>query len=747
MSPPPETRAAPDEDPPASAWLSRIAFGGALVVVIARAMMPQYLRDTEQLAPLPDPANLPPRAAGPAVGVVLDALTMLLALLVLARLAIDRQARPLRTWTALLLAILAAWAFASTLWASDKFAAAASASTWLAAAGLVLIFSQTVRTWSRLRVVAGVAAGLFLVNIGHGAIYRLVELEDLRQEFERNEMQILAQQGLEPGTFAAENFKSRLMQGQTGGFSASPNSLAATLVVLGFVTVGLIWQRVRDRSEPMWGLVLSLAFLPGAWILWKTGSRTAIAAALLVAIVLAALFPLRHVLAERRRSVFAAFVLLVALGAAGVIGIGLATGTLPHPSLAFRWHYWTGAWGVFTDHPLLGAGFANFGDAYLAHRPAIAAEEVKDPHNMLVRFASETGIIGATLAVAWLLTFAWEQARPAARPDDRERPGLPRPLGLGALGGVVALGVLLNIAASIDLAADPGFVFLEVFRRGLYGLLIMGGLLLGTMRSAHDPVADTTPAPALAAAMIAGLAAALLHAMVDVVVFEIPVLMLVAMLMGASLAIRATDAMSSPRPLAWGTLLLASAGTVAFVALYAFPTVVAERFGGEGDRLLRTSRPVPAAQQYARALEWSPVSNSSYHEHLARAMAYGGAPPAQIEASLLRAVEANPRSIADRVSLAEIYAAHFQPPRLADAAAQYETILALNPNDLQLRLDYARVLAGMNRPADAAAQLRTALDFNDQLHPNEPERLPPQRVEAIRGMISNLEGAAASEAR
>src|SRR5690606_35471515 len=103
-------------------------------------------------------------------------------------------------------------------------------------------------------------------------------------------------------------------------------------------------------------------------------------------------------------------------------------------------------------------------------------------------------------------------------------------------------GVLLNIAASIDLAADPGFVFLEVLRRGLYGLLIMGGLLLGTMRSAHDPVADTTPAPALAATMIAGLAAALLHAMVDVVVFEIPVLMLVAMLMGASLAVRATDA-------------------------------------------------------------------------------------------------------------------------------------------------------------------------------------------------------------
>ena len=167
----------PHPTPPA-AWLTRIAFGGALVLVVARGLLIQYLHQDLPM-PLPPGQPRPARSAGPAVGVMLDSLSLLMALLVLARAAIDRKWRLARTWSIAPLVLLSIWAFASTLWASDKFTAAVSASDWLAAAALLFVFAQTVRTWSRLRIVAGVAAGLFLANLAFGDIYRVIDLPPL----------------------------------------------------------------------------------------------------------------------------------------------------------------------------------------------------------------------------------------------------------------------------------------------------------------------------------------------------------------------------------------------------------------------------------------------------------------------------------------------------------------------------------------------------------------------------------------
>ena len=122
----------------------------------------------------------------------------------------------------------------------------------MAAAALVFVFAQTVRTWSRLRIVAGVAAGLFLANITFGVIYRVVDLPPLIEDFQKNKLDYFAERGWEPDSFAARNFEHRVMAGATSGFAASPNSFAATLVMLGFVMAGLIWQRLRDRAA--WAL-------------------------------------------------------------------------------------------------------------------------------------------------------------------------------------------------------------------------------------------------------------------------------------------------------------------------------------------------------------------------------------------------------------------------------------------------------------------------------------------------------------
>ena len=284
-------------------------------------------------------------------------------------------------------------------------------------------------------------------------------------------------------------------------------------------------------------------------------------------------------LLKKRLAVFLAAVLLILAAAGVVVGIGLWTGTLPQDSLAFRWNYWVGGWGVFLDHPLLGTGFANFGDAYLLHRRPVAAEEVSDPHNLIVRFFAETGLVGGLLAVLWLGWTGWELLRPAkAVPDESPSVAVP------ALAWVLVLAVGLNVLLGVDLTSDPGYVLLEIVRKLLFAALLAMGLFMGCLRSAQDPRVSPRPGLAMSSLMIAGLLAILLHAMADVVLFEVPVLMTFVLLLGASLGIRAPHA-DPGRLTRFALAGLVSLLLAALAAGWAVPTTLAEVRSAEGDAL------------------------------------------------------------------------------------------------------------------------------------------------------------------
>src|SRR5207302_3966732 len=97
--------------------------------------------------------------------------------------------------------------------------------------------------------------------------------------------------------------------------------------------------------------------------------------------------------------------------------------------MTFRWHYWVGAARVLREHPVLGVGWNNFGYHYLSHRLPQAPEEVKDPHNFLVRFFVELGLVGGLLLMAWLVLLWWEMTRPmvpcAGSPQSDSEGGSP----------------------------------------------------------------------------------------------------------------------------------------------------------------------------------------------------------------------------------------------------------------------------------------------------------------------------------
>jgi len=72
------------------------------------------------------------------------------------------------------------------------------------------------------------------------------------------------------------------------------------------------------------------------------------------------------------------------------------------------------------------------------------------------------------------------------------------------------------------------------------------------------------------------------------------------------------------------------------------------------------------------------------------------------------------------------------------ALDNYAQALALDPNNIDLRLEYADFLRDHNRPADARQQYERALWYNQQLKIDEIRRLPPARVEQISKTIQSL---------
>jgi hypothetical protein len=109
-------------------------------------------------------------------------------------------------------------------------------------------------------------------------------------------------------------------------------------------------------------------------------------------------------------------------------------GRLTTISSTSRWQWWQEAWRAFEDQPLRGTGAATFD---LTHRllrtdPVVATE----PHSLPLQLLSETGIVGALLALGSLTAAGIGIVRRLRRLGGEERP-VALALALGVLGFVL----------------------------------------------------------------------------------------------------------------------------------------------------------------------------------------------------------------------------------------------------------------------------------------------------------------------
>ncbi len=123
-----------------------------------------------------------------------------------------------------------------------------------------------------------------------------------------------------------------------------------------------------------------------------------------------------------------------------------------------RYIWWEEAAGAFWDRPVVGYGAGSFPLVHRLYRENTI--EVRQPHNVPLEFLSETGLIGAGLALGGLALLAMAAARTVlARPPGRER-GFAAALLVGA--GAWGLHTLVDWDWDIPGVTVPALIFLGV---------------------------------------------------------------------------------------------------------------------------------------------------------------------------------------------------------------------------------------------------------------------------------------------
>jgi hypothetical protein len=736
-------------------WLTAIAFVLMLCVVAARAMMLEADHDLSSTV----------RGAGATSALILDLLCALVALVPVARRVLEKGYRLRLNWSHAAIGLIALWMGLSVIWAGDRFSAMMGASHFIAGLCLLFAASQLVRSWTRLRLVTAILIGLLGAQICNGMMYRFSEWPGTVAYFEQNKPEILRQHGWQAGDFAARQFERKLKSGEVMGFTASPNSYAALLVMLAVVAMGWLIQRWSEREGQDWAIIalVALATVAGLGMIGFTFSKTGAVTPVLAVLVFLAMWLWGRRLHARAKAAFWIGAALFVAGAGAVIGHGLAHQSLVIDSMTFRWRYWVGSWRLFEHHPWLGVGWDNFGQHYLRFRLPIASEEIKDPHNFLVRFLTELGVVGLVLAVAWMARLWWELTRPtmpplpSASPEEsveqagsrlaiRERQagslshGLPRrQYLLGWLLVVVGGAFAINIAAAIDWTQwdrSGSYIVLELMRRGIYFAVMYILATAAAVRSLEVPQWDRRAAPGMLMGLVIAAGLFLLHNLIDFSLFETGPMMVFMLVVGAALGARSATyrpggvAPSLARPIAVVSLAVAALLWLAAVLFVFIPTADAERLAAEAQAAAETHHFGQAADLMNAAFARQPL-NGGYAFEASQMRQRGGAPIGLAIDDLDRAITADRFNTGYYIQRAELELRQPVPDR-ARAEADFRRALEQDPNDIPNHLRLAHLLEQWNEPAAARGQYQAALRINDALEPGDPRRLSPAQVGEIK---------------
>jgi tetratricopeptide (TPR) repeat protein len=233
-----------------------------------------------------------------------------------------------------------------------------------------------------------------------------------------------------------------------------------------------------------------------------------------------------------------------------------------------------------------------------------------------------------------------------------------------------------------------------------------------------------------------------LHNTIEFSMFETGPMCLFMFLAGAAIGVATPQDQNASEPgrdRSLGALAALTAASVAFcgTAVVAGKMLDAESWAHSGDEVYRTGRFADAAVSLTRAASESPVANSDYQYRRALVLISERNLPLQIREALETALYIDPTNVKAARTRGQFEIRQPHPDPAAFAAA-YDRALALDPCDVQARVEYADGLVRLGQMDRAATEYRTALRLNDQYDITEPKRLSAQEVARIEKMLDVL---------
>ncbi len=702
----------------------------------------------------------------PTLTAVLDGVTLAAAGAALAR-------RGRGGWPAVGFALLVAGLVVSTLAAGDRRLAALAGSNFVIGLGALAALAALPRSPELQRVLVAVilaTGGLTAVKCVQQVTR---ELPETRAFWEQERKPALLRQGVAADDPLIVNYERRLQSGEAYGFLSHPNITGTIVATWGVVATGLALALARASHKtpaPRRGQVLAATLVAAAAAVLAavatklTGSLGAGVAGAAGLGLLAALLTLRRRVA-RHGAATAAVALGVYFGSVALVaGFGAARGTLPHPSLAFRWYYWSAAARAWQDVPLTGLGRGNFATAYMQYKAPESTEEVRDPHNLWVTLLVELGpaaLCGTViLLLAWLVRAlrATGDDSPPAAPAGRsvERYAALAAMGVLGLQGLATGGAPLPLLWAVDIAAP--------------WLIALGLALWLTGHLAEPAGAAALRCAALAATLAGGI-----HALLDFTPLTPGGLAFLVLLAAAALRPQPEppDAAARParrwRPAASG--VLASVSVAAYAALVVRPEAASTAALERLDALVRTlpqtgraAAPDAVLAAAGRAAQRDPnVAAAAARVLLTAARAPGlsaqagdallqAAAESAARAAALNSHDTNHAVLAGSIAEQRALVAE----RRQDAATQraqrvaatewWDRAVALYPTNPRTRISAGRAWVARWRltgEAEAAAAARrhldAALSIDATRKPEEVMRLRAEELDTIAALRAELE--------
>ncbi len=255
---------------------------------------------------------------------------------------------------------------------------------WGAAIWLILANRPEYRRYFYIALLASVAVTL------------LLSLEQYFSGFEETREFIRAQE-TRTGVTVNSDINNVLNNPRVFGPFGLCNSLEAHLLLTVPLCLALLWQWCGRIDPPKISrMVFMIPFAAvSLFVLYQTGSR----AALLAVIAATAFFILLLPLSKKIK------IMTVIIGLTGCIGgvVAMKYYGRTFASITVRIDYLLRSAEIFMKHPWAGSGWGDFFHDYMGIKTIFHKEAPHTPHNIIMAFASQTGIAGLLTITAALL--------------------------------------------------------------------------------------------------------------------------------------------------------------------------------------------------------------------------------------------------------------------------------------------------------------------------------------------------------